>query len=164
MTKLKTLTPHRDFVEAPCEYASHCGGCKTQNLLYEAQIRAKEQQVRDLIVHVGRFDDRDPDFAGVLKPIVPCDVQFHYRNKVRSGVGVACLGFCGVGCGKGDVFTVFCRWNSHLELRDGCREMSRWLERIKLTVVLHWDCMHQDSSIRSSMLRNACCRAKPLTR
>ncbi|OAY84402.1 putative RNA methyltransferase [Ananas comosus] len=87
VTKLKTLTPHRDFVEAPCEYASHCGGCKTQNLLYEAQIRAKEQQVRDLIVHVGRFDDRDPDFAGVLKPIVPCDVQFHYRNKMEFSFG-----------------------------------------------------------------------------
>ncbi|GJT22655.1 hypothetical protein Tco_0892592 [Tanacetum coccineum] len=26
-------------VEAPCEYASHCGGCRTQNLLYEDQIR-----------------------------------------------------------------------------------------------------------------------------
>lgn len=82
VTKLKTLSPHRDMVEAPCEYSSHCGGCKTQNLLYEAQVKAKEEQVRDLVVHVGKFSFKDPEFKNVMKPIVPCDMQFHYRNKV----------------------------------------------------------------------------------
>lgn len=82
VTKLRTLSPHRDLVEAPCEYASDCGGCKTQNLLYKAQVAAKEQQVRDLVVHVGRFPDR-----GVLKPIVPCELQFHYRNKMEFSFG-----------------------------------------------------------------------------
>ncbi|XP_051134835.1 uncharacterized protein LOC127254024 [Andrographis paniculata] len=81
--KLKTITPHWDYVEAPCEFASHCGGCKTQNLLYGAQIRAKEQQVYELITHVGRFSDNDLKREGVLKPIVPCDIQFHYRNKME---------------------------------------------------------------------------------
>lgn len=82
MQKLKTITPHQNAVDAPCEYAGHCGGCKTQNLLYEAQIEAKEQQVRDLIVHVGRFAERDSLFSSVMKPIVPCEIQYHYRNKV----------------------------------------------------------------------------------
>lgn len=85
MKKLKTLTRHLDYVEAPCEHASHCGGCKTQNLSYGAQLRAKEQQVRDLVVHVGKFSDREPVFADAMKPIVPCDIQFHYRNKVSRG-------------------------------------------------------------------------------
>ncbi|KAL3343784.1 hypothetical protein AABB24_027360 [Solanum stoloniferum] len=85
--KLKTITPHSDYVEAPCEYASHCGGCKTQNLSYEAQLKAKEQQVRDLVVHVGKFSDQEPEFAGVMKPIVPCDIQFHYRNKMEFSFG-----------------------------------------------------------------------------
>lgn len=82
VAKLETISPHWDFVEAPCEYASHCGGCKTQNLLYEAQVRLKEQQVLDLVVHVGKFSDKDPEFSTIMKPIVPCDIQFHYRNKV----------------------------------------------------------------------------------
>lgn len=85
--KLKTITPHMDYVEAPCEYASHCGGCKTQNLSYEAQLKAKEQQVRDLVVHVGKFSDQEPEFAGAMKPIVPCDIQFHYRNKMEFSFG-----------------------------------------------------------------------------
>ncbi|KAK1360242.1 putative RNA methyltransferase CT0009 [Heracleum sosnowskyi] len=83
--KLKTLSPHRDAVEAPCEYASHCGGCKTQSLLYEAQVRAKEQQVRELTVHVGRFSNKE--LESIMKPIVPCDIQFHYRNKMEFSFG-----------------------------------------------------------------------------
>ncbi|CDO97950.1 unnamed protein product [Coffea canephora] len=87
VTKLKTITPHLDYVEAPCEYAAYCGGCKTQNLLYEAQIRAKERQVRELVVHVGKFTDKDPEFNSIMKPIVPCDIQFHYRNKMEFSFG-----------------------------------------------------------------------------
>ncbi|PKA58977.1 Zinc finger CCCH domain-containing protein 24 [Apostasia shenzhenica] len=86
-TKLKTITPHHDLVEAPCEYASYCGGCKTQRLLYEAQLMAKEQQVRDLIVHVGRFSSVDCEQYEIFKPVVPCDLQFHYRNKMEFSFG-----------------------------------------------------------------------------
>lgn len=82
---MKTITTHWDYVEAPCEYASHCGGCKTQNLSYEAQLKAKEQQVRELVIHVGKFSDKNPEFDHVMKPIVPCDIQFGYRNKVCKG-------------------------------------------------------------------------------
>ncbi|KAL7100039.1 hypothetical protein ACP275_09G123600 [Erythranthe tilingii] len=85
--KLKTITPHRDIVEAPCEFASHCGGCKMQDLLYEAQVRAKEHQVRELIVHVGKFSVKDSEYDGIMKPIVPCDIQFHYRNKMEFSFG-----------------------------------------------------------------------------
>ncbi|KAK3220100.1 hypothetical protein Dsin_014070 [Dipteronia sinensis] len=86
-TKLKTISPHLDSVDAPCEYASYCGGCKTQNLSYEAQLRAKEQQVHELIIHVGKFSDKDPEFFNIMKPIVPCDIQFHYRNKMEFSFG-----------------------------------------------------------------------------
>lgn len=81
--KVETLSPHFDLVDAPCEYASYCGGCKTQNLSYEAQLRAKEQQVRELVIHVGKF----PEFSSIMKPIVPCDMQFHYRNKMEFSFG-----------------------------------------------------------------------------
>lgn len=86
MTKIKTISPHKDLVEAPCEYASYCGGCKTQNLSYEAQLRAKEEQVHELITHVGKFSDKT-----VLKSIVACDIQFHYRNKVLFLCSQMCL-------------------------------------------------------------------------
>ncbi|KAK9690029.1 hypothetical protein RND81_09G099500 [Saponaria officinalis] len=81
--KLRTLVPHQHAVDAPCEYASYCGGCKTQNLSYEAQTRYKEEQVRELMIHVGKISDKQPDFVSIMKPIVPCANQFHYRNKME---------------------------------------------------------------------------------
>ncbi|XP_047147968.1 uncharacterized RNA methyltransferase PG_1095 isoform X2 [Vigna umbellata] len=83
----ETITPPRDIVDAPCVYAPYCGGCKTQNLSYEAQVRAKEEQVRDLLIHVGRFSGELVQLYGVMKPIVPCDIQFHYRNKMEFSFG-----------------------------------------------------------------------------
>ncbi|EEF46316.1 RNA m5u methyltransferase, putative [Ricinus communis] len=87
VTKVKTISPHWDIIEAPCEYASYCGGCKTQNLSYEAQVRAKELQVRELVINIGKFSDIDPEFVSIMKPIVPCDVKFHYRNKMEFSFG-----------------------------------------------------------------------------
>ncbi|KAE7999145.1 hypothetical protein FH972_003614 [Carpinus fangiana] len=87
VSKVKTISPHWDFVDAPCEYASYCGGCKTQNLSYEAQLRAKEQQVCDLVIHVGKFSTEELESLNVMKPIVPCDIQFHYRNKMEFSFG-----------------------------------------------------------------------------
>ncbi|XP_010690103.2 uncharacterized protein LOC104903700 [Beta vulgaris subsp. vulgaris] len=83
VAKLKTLSPHEDAVDAPCEYASYCGGCKTQHLSYEAQLKYKEQQVRELMIHVGKFSVEEPDFVSIMKPIVSCENQFHYRNKME---------------------------------------------------------------------------------
>ncbi|KAG8643339.1 hypothetical protein MANES_11G029600v8 [Manihot esculenta] len=83
VTKVKTMSPHWDIIDAPCEYASYCGGCKTQNLSYEAQLRAKEQQVLELMIHVGKFSLEDVD----MKSIVPCDIKFHYRNKMEFSFG-----------------------------------------------------------------------------
>uniref|UniRef100_A0A1D1XYH0 Putative RNA methyltransferase CT0009 n=1 Tax=Anthurium amnicola TaxID=1678845 RepID=A0A1D1XYH0_9ARAE len=85
--KLETLSPHWDIVDAPCKYASDCGGCKTQNLLYEAQVRSKEQQVHELLTHVGKFSNKDPEFATFLRPIIPCNVRYHYRNKMEFSFG-----------------------------------------------------------------------------
>ncbi|XP_021749767.1 uncharacterized protein LOC110715494 [Chenopodium quinoa] len=83
VAKVKTLSPHHDAVDAPCEYASYCGGCKTQSLSYEAQLKYKEQQVWELMLHVGKFSDAQPDFLSITKPIIPCANQFYYRNKME---------------------------------------------------------------------------------
>lgn len=82
VTKVQTISPHWDFVDAPCEYASYCGGCKTQNLSYEAQIRAKEHQVRELVINFGKVSHTE--LESIMKPIVPCDIQFRYRNKASA--------------------------------------------------------------------------------
>lgn len=118
MTKLKTTSPHWDIVEAPCEYAAYCGGCKTQNLAYAAQLRAKEQQVHGLVTNVGKFSNAELESLGIMKPIVPCDIQFHYRNKVN----VFLIAVAVKGEMKRFVFNslLLCRWSSHSVLENGC--------------------------------------------
>ena len=52
-------------VEAPCAHYPACGGCRFQDLAYEAQIAAKHEQVRDALVRLGGF------VTPPLEPIVP---------------------------------------------------------------------------------------------
>jgi 23S rRNA (uracil1939-C5)-methyltransferase len=64
-------------VDAPCEHYPDCGGCRFQDLAYEAQIAAKHDQVRDALQRIG----------GIAEPplveIVPAKSIFHYRNKLE---------------------------------------------------------------------------------
>jgi len=66
-----------DRVPAPCVHAARCGGCRFQELEYEAQCRIKERQVRETLIHL----------AGISTPpiqsIVPAPEPFGYRNKME---------------------------------------------------------------------------------
>src|SRR5882672_7071949 len=64
-------------VPAPCKHYPDCGGCRFQDLAYEAQIAAKHEQVRDALVRLGRIAEPP------LEPIVPAESVFHYRNKLE---------------------------------------------------------------------------------
>src|SRR6266511_4056460 len=54
-----------------------CGGCRFQDLAYEAQIEAKAEQVADALRRIGGLEEPP------LEPIVPAESVFHYRNKLE---------------------------------------------------------------------------------
>ncbi len=64
-------------VDAPCRHFGTCGGCRFQDLGYESQIAAKEQQVRDALTRIGRIAEPP------LEPIVPAASEYRYRNKLE---------------------------------------------------------------------------------
>src|SRR6185503_9994749 len=64
-------------VEAPCAHYPACGGCRFQDLAYEAQTSAKQAQVADALARIGRLEGFE------LEPIVPAASVFHYRNKLE---------------------------------------------------------------------------------
>src|ERR671913_809611 len=68
-------SPHR--VEAPCTHYPACGGCRFQDLAYDVQVAAKEEQVRDALRRIGGISDAP------LEPILPAASQFFYRNKLE---------------------------------------------------------------------------------
>ena len=71
------LEPSGERVPAPCRHFGVCGGCRFQDLAYESQLAAKEQQVRDALVRIGRIDEPP------LEAIVPAASVFGYRNKLE---------------------------------------------------------------------------------
>lgn len=70
-----SASPHR--VTAPCPYFGRCGGCRLQHIAYEAQLRFKEQQVRECLTRLGAADPFE------LRPILAAPQAFGYRNKME---------------------------------------------------------------------------------
>ncbi len=64
-------------VDAPCAHYPACGGCRFQDLAYDAQLAQKHAQVRDALVRLGGIA------APPLEEIVPAVEQFGYRNKLE---------------------------------------------------------------------------------
>ncbi len=56
-----------------CPVAKKCSGCQLSNMTYEQQLAYKQKDVEGLL---GQF--------GEVKPIVPMDAPYNYRNKVQA--------------------------------------------------------------------------------
>jgi 23S rRNA (uracil1939-C5)-methyltransferase len=103
----EVVQPGAQRVEAPCAHYPACGGCRFQDLAYDAQLVQKQQQVRDALQRLGGVAEPP------LEQIVPCEPEiFHYRNKLEYSFTAtpsgAALGFHGAG-----------RWDEVLEV-DRC--------------------------------------------
>ncbi len=66
-----------DRIEAPCLHFGICGGCKWQNLNYQAQLHQKYQNVKDAMQRLAKLN---PD---IVLPILGSEKQFQYRNKLE---------------------------------------------------------------------------------
>jgi 23S rRNA (uracil1939-C5)-methyltransferase len=71
------ITPGPQRVDAPCAHYPACGGCRFQDLAYDAQLAAKERWVADSLERLAGLANPP------LEPIVGAVSQFHYRNKME---------------------------------------------------------------------------------
>ena len=74
---VEVLEPSALRVDAPCAHYPACGGCRFQDLAYEAQLESKAAQVRDALVRIGGVGEPP------LEEIVSAESIFHYRNKLE---------------------------------------------------------------------------------
>ena len=74
---VEVVEPGPERVEAPCAHYPACGGCRFQDLAYEAQVAAKEAQVREALRRIGGVAEPP------LEPILEAVEVFHYRNKLE---------------------------------------------------------------------------------
>ena len=63
--------------EAFCLHFTVCGGCKWQHIPYEVQLEAKERQVTDALVRLGKVEVEE------MLPIVGSERTENYRNKLE---------------------------------------------------------------------------------
>lgn len=73
------ITPSPDRVAAFCKHFDICGGCKWQNLHYDAQLRHKQQVVEDALIRIGKIE------VGEMQPILGGEQTTFYRNKLEFG-------------------------------------------------------------------------------
>ena len=64
-------------VEPACPHFGVCGGCKWQTMNYEAQLDAKQRQVRDNLERLGGVD------CSGMRPISGSENIYYYRNKLE---------------------------------------------------------------------------------
>jgi 23S rRNA (uracil1939-C5)-methyltransferase len=103
-TALEVVEAGAPRVEAPCEHYPACGGCRFQDLAYEAQLEAKAAQVEEALRRIGRVEDPP------LEPIVPAEPVFHYRNKLE-------YSFTSIPDGPALGFHRAGRWDEVLDIR-----------------------------------------------
>ena len=64
-------------VDPVCPHFGVCGGCKWQTTNYEAQLQAKQRQVRDNLERLGNVD------CSGMSPICGSENIYYYRNKLE---------------------------------------------------------------------------------
>ena len=66
-------------VQPVCRHFGICGGCKWQHLIYQEQIKAKQQQVVDALTRIGKIQLPE------ISPILGSEKIYEYRNKLEFG-------------------------------------------------------------------------------
>lgn len=73
--KILVASPFR--VQPPCKYFENCGACDMQHIEYGAQLKLKEQIVKDTMKKIGGIS---PD---LVQPVIGMEDPWGYRNKVQ---------------------------------------------------------------------------------
>lgn len=78
---MEILSPSPDRVEPDCPVFAQCGGCCYRHISYQAELRIKQDRVRDALERIGGFTELP------LRPILGADSRDGYRNKATLPLG-----------------------------------------------------------------------------
>ncbi|MDO4437022.1 MAG: 23S rRNA (uracil(1939)-C(5))-methyltransferase RlmD [Coriobacteriaceae bacterium] len=72
-------SPHRE--QPPCPFSGVCGGCPWGGLNRDAQLKAKEENLRSTLMRIGKFSAGETD--ALMRPIRFTKDAWGYRNKIE---------------------------------------------------------------------------------
>ncbi len=79
---LNVIVESDSRVDPPCVYYDKCGGCQLQHMTYQAQLTMKKEQVINLFLRKGSFNDT------VIHDTVGMEDPWRYRNKSQIPIGL----------------------------------------------------------------------------
>jgi 23S rRNA (uracil1939-C5)-methyltransferase len=74
---LRVIEPSPLRQMPPCPFVNECGGCPWQHIRYDAQLKAKQQNVESALRRIGRLDGFE------LRPIISSPQEYRYRRRIR---------------------------------------------------------------------------------
>ena len=74
---VEVLEPSTQRVSPRCRHFTACGGCHYQHIPYEAQLKIKEDILRDQLARIGKIE------SPPVKPIVASLSEWNYRNHIQ---------------------------------------------------------------------------------
>ena len=78
---IRVIEPSPDRTEPKCPVARPCGGCQLQNMSYKAQLRFKENKIRNNLQRIGGLTEIP------MEPIIGMEEPWRYRNKAQFPFG-----------------------------------------------------------------------------
>ena len=157
--RLKELIiPSKDRVESICPVARQCGGCQIQSMSYEAQLRFKENKVKNNLVRLGGFS---ADFIdSIMEPIIGASaddedtpVGFGYRNKAQFPFGLNKDGEIVCGFYAGRTHTIIQNIDCALGAKENKDILSEIIAFMKEYHVMPYDEVKHNGVVRHALLR-----------
>ncbi len=74
---VKIITPSKFRIKAECKYFGTCGGCRQQDMDYDAQAGFKQEQAAEIFEKMGGFTGYE------VEDILRSEKIFFYRNKME---------------------------------------------------------------------------------
>jgi 23S rRNA (uracil1939-C5)-methyltransferase len=107
-TEVVRPAPHR--VKPLCRHFGICGGCKWQNYDYPSQLKYKEEQLRQQLIHLAGIQNPP------VEPIIAAKKLYYYRNKMEYSFGIGDGGGPILGLHQGGSFDkIFDMQKCHLQ-------------------------------------------------
>lgn len=135
-----------DRIKPDCEAFGKCGGCDFRHISYEAELKAKEQFIRDAFTRIGGIN---PEFLPVIGNIQ----ENGYRNKAQYPVGKN---------DKGETMCGFFAGRSHRIIPcENCKlepEIFGEIKRFILDFSKEYKISAYNESEHSGVLRHICIR------
>ena len=148
---MEILAPSPDRVEPVCPVARQCGGCQIQAMDYRAQLRFKENKVKNNLMRIGGFEEKLLD--DIMEPIIGMEAPFRYRNKAQFPVGMNKEGQLVAGFYAGRTHSIIDNHDCALGVRENQQILEIVLDHMRLNNIPPYDERTGKGLVRHVMIR-----------